>query len=231
MTDRLAALEQAIGITFRDRKLLQTAFMHRSLFNEQPHLLRDLTDNERLEFLGDAVLQFVTTTWLFASFPDQNEATLTHWRAALVSTKGLAECAARLDLGQYAYLSRGEDTPVGRKRPNLLADLFEALIGAIYLDQGLETARDFIIPFLRDRIDAIRRMLLDPTTRLQEKIQARHKKLPSYRLVEARGPEHQREYVMAVQVEGMEFTGAGPSKKEAKKAAARAALMALEDVL
>ncbi|MEF3273316.1 MAG: ribonuclease III [Chloroflexus sp.] len=229
MVDQLAFLEQQIGIMFRDRKLLQTAFMHRSLFNEQPHLLRDLTDNERLEFLGDAVLQFITTTWLFANYADRSEATLTSWRSALVSTKGLAAIAARLDLGQYAYLSRGEDTPTGRKRPSLLADLFEALIGAIYLDQGLEAARNFVEPFLRDRIETVQQIVTDPTTRLQEKIQARYKQLPVYRLVEARGPAHQREYVMAVQVEGREFTGIGPSKKEARKAAARAALTELEN--
>ncbi|MCX7860268.1 MAG: ribonuclease III [Chloroflexus sp.] len=227
MADRLAALERELGLTFRNRKLLQTAFMHRSLFNEQPHLLRDLTDNERLEFLGDSVLHFVTTTWLFTTFPDQDEATLTHWRAALVSTKGLAECAAQLNLGQYAYLSRGEDNPIGRTRPALLADLFEALIGAIYLDQGLETAIVFIVPFLRARIDKIRHSVIDPTTRLQELVQARHKSLPTYRLIEERGPEHRREYVMGVIVEGCEYTGSGFSKKEAKKAAARAALAAL----
>lgn len=227
MADRLAALERELGLAFRDRKLLQTALTHRSLFNEQPHLLRELTDNERLEFLGDSVLHFVTTTWLFTTFPDQDEATLTHWRAALVSTKGLAECAAQLNLGQYAYLSRGEDNPVGRRRPALLADLFEALIGAIYLDQGLETAIGFIVPFLRARIDTIRQTVTDPTTALQELVQARHKSLPAYRLIEARGPEHRREYVMAVLVEGTEYIGIGSSKKEAKKAAAQAALAAL----
>ncbi len=224
MAERLAELERALGITFRDRKLLQTALMHRSLFNEQPHLLHNLSDNERLEFLGDSVLHFVTTTWLFQQFPDQNESILTSWRAALVSTKGLAECAATLNLGQYAFLSRGEDTPKGRQRSKLLADLFEAVIGAIYLDQGLEAARAFIEPFLHERIGTIQTAVLDPTTRLQEIVQSRHKQLPKYHLIDERGPDHQREYVMAVTVEGHEYTGTGPSKKAAKKAAAQAAL-------
>lgn len=226
MSDRLAELERAIGITFRDRTLLQTAFMHRSLFNEQPHLLHHLTNNERLEFLGDSVLHFVTTTWLFETFPNQDEATLTNWRAALVSTKGLAECAAQFNLGQYAYLSRGEDNPSGRSRQKLLADLFEALVGAIYLDQGLETARAFIVPFWQARIEQIIHIDLDPTTRLQELMQARFKRLPDYSMEEERGPEHQREYVMAVTVAGRKFTGSGSSKKEAKRAAARKALAA-----
>ena len=226
MSERLAELEQVIGITFRDRSLLQRAFMHRSLFNEQPHLLNQLTDNERLEFLGDSVLHFVTTTWLFTTFPEQNEATLTHWRAALVSTKGLAECAGQLNLGQYAYLSRGEDNPAGRSREKLLADLFEALVGAIYLDQGLETVRTFILRFWQERIDQITRLDLDPTMRLQELMQARFKQLPVYEMVEERGPEHCREYVMAVNVVGHQFTGFGASKKEAKRAAASKALAA-----
>ncbi len=227
MSDRLAALEQTIGLTFRNRRLLQTAFLHRSLFNEQPHLHVDLTDNERLEFLGDSVLHFITTTWLFASFPDQNEAVLTRWRAALVSTPALAEYARQLQLGRYVLLSRGEDNPRGRSRPALLADLFEALIGAIYLDQGLETAQAFTLPFLQQRLDSIRQEVLDPTTLLQEKLQARYKITPVYHTVAASGPEHEREYVMAVVVEGREYLGKGPNKKEAKRAAARAALAAL----
>lgn len=226
MSERLAELERVIGITFQDRSLLQRAFMHRSLFNEQSHRLSQPTDYERLEFLGDSVLHFVTTTWLFTTFPEQDEATLTHWRAELVSTKGLAECAGQLNLGQYAYLSRGEDNPVGRSRKKLLADLFEALVGAIYLDQGLEAVRTFILRFWQERIDQITRLDLDPTMRLQELMQARFKQLPVYEMVEERGPEHCREYVMAVNVVGHQFTGFGASKKEAKRAAARKALVA-----
>jgi ribonuclease-3 len=225
-------LEELIGVTFHDERLLQSAFVHRSFMHEHPERIPGLTANERLEFLGDAVLNFITAAWLYARYPTQSEGELTTLRAALVKTTTLAGFARTLDLGAHVRISRGEDTPAARNRPPLLADLFEALLGALYLDQGLEAARFFVIPFLERQIDAIAngKAELDYRTRLQERVQARFNRTPIYRTTGVSGPDHQREFTMEVAVgEQVLGTGNGPSKQSAAQAAARAALALLSE--
>ncbi|HMQ33254.1 MAG TPA: ribonuclease III [Chloroflexaceae bacterium] len=224
-------LEELIGVTFNDERLLQSAFVHRSFMHEHPERAPGLTANERLEFLGDAVLNFITASWLYARFPAHSEGELTTLRAALVKTSTLAGFARGLDLGAYVRISRGEDTPTARNRPPLLADVFEAILGAIYLDQGLEAASAFVTPFLDRQLEAISSGTaeIDYRTRLQELTQSRLSLTPSYRTVEVRGPDHKREFTMEVLVgERPVGVGRGPSKQSAAQAAARAALAHLD---
>jgi ribonuclease III len=224
-------LEEVIGVAFRDERLLQSAFVHRSFIHEHPERVPGLTANERLEFLGDAVLNFITAAWLYTRYPAQSEGELTTLRAALVKTSTLAGFARSLNLGAYVRISRGEDTPTARNRAPLLADVFEAILGAIYLDQGLEAARAFITPFLERQIEAIESGTaeIDYRTRLQERTQSRFNLTPVYRTIAVRGPDHQREYTMEVLVGEQSFgIGSGPSKQAAAQAAAQAALARLQ---
>jgi ribonuclease-3 len=224
-------LEELIGVAFADERLLQSAFVHRSFIHEHPERVPGLTANERLEFLGDAVLNFITASWLYERYPAQSEGELTTLRAALVKTSTLAGFARSLNLGTYVRISRGEDTPTARNRAPLLADVFEAILGAIYLDQGLEAARAFIIPFLERQIAAIESGTaeIDYRTRLQERAQSRFNLTPVYRTTAVRGPDHQREYTMEVLVGEQSFgIGSGPSKQAAAQAAAQAALARLQ---
>ncbi len=223
-------LEELIGVPFHDVTLLQSAFVHRSFLHEHPERIPGLTSNERLEFLGDAVLSFITAAWLYERFPSYTEGELTALRAALVKTSTLAAFARSLDLGQYIRMSRGEDTPVARNRAALLADVFEAVLGAIYLDQGLDAARAFVMPFLERQLDvALSGRDADYRTRLQEMTQARFNQTPAYRTVGVSGPDHQREFRLEVllgdQVLG---AGCGSSKQAAAQAAAKSALERLE---
>ncbi len=225
-------LEELIGVTFKDERLLQSAFVHRSFMHEHPERAPGLTTNERLEFLGDAVLNFIAAAWLYERFPTHDEGELTTLRAALVKTSTLAGFARSLDLGAHVRISRGEDTPTARNRPPLLADVFEAILGAIYLDQGLEAARAFVLPFLERQMEAISSGTaeIDYRTRLQEHTQARLNLTPSYRTIAVRGPDHQREFTMEVLVGEQPLgVGTGRSKQAAAQAAARAALARLRD--
>lgn len=224
-------LEELIGVTFNDERLLQSAFVHRSFMHEHPERAPGLTANERLEFLGDAVLNFIAASWLYERYPTHTEGELTTLRAALVKTSTLAGFARSFDAGAYVRISRGEDTPTARNRAPLLADVFEAILGAIFLDQGLEAARIFVIPFLERQIDAIASGTaeIDYRTRLQEQAQSRYNLTPIYRTLEVRGPDHQREFTMEVLVGDRTLgTGVGPSKQAAAQAAARAALASID---
>lgn len=224
-------LEELIGVRFRDERLLQSAFVHRSFMHERPERVPGLSSNERLEFLGDAVLNFITAAWLFARFPAQSEGDLTALRAALVKTTTLASFARSLDLGAHVRISRGEDAPAARNRPPLLADIFEAVLGAIYLDQGIDAARAFVLPFLERQLEAIQSGAaeVDYRTRLQEAAQSRFNLTPGYRTVSVSGPDHQREFTLEVLVgEQLLGAGSGPSKQAAAQAAARAALERLD---
>lgn len=220
-------LEELIGLTFQDRRLLESAFVHRSFMHEHPERIPGLSSNERLEFLGDAVLNFLTASWLYARFPECSEGELTALRSALVRTTTLADFARELDLGTYVRISRGEDTPTARNRAPLLADVFEAILGAIFIDQGIEATRAFVVPFLERRIEAVISGTagIDYRTRLQEQAQARFGHTPRYRMVRVSGPDHEREFTMEVSVgDTMLGTGNGPSKQAAAQAAAQAAL-------
>lgn len=225
-------LETVVGVTFQNPQLLRSAFVHRSFLHEHPERFPELSTNERLEFLGDAVLNFLTAAWLFTRFPGKTEGELTSLRAALVKTATLAGFARELDLGKHVLISRGEDSPTARNRPALLADVFEAVLGAIYLDQGLEAARAFIEPYLDRHVAAIEAGLvaqIDYRTRLQERAQARFNHTPVYHTIDVSGPDHERMFTLEVRVGDMMLgTGRGPSKQAAAQAAAQQALEALE---
>jgi ribonuclease-3 len=199
--------------------------------NERPERQAGLFSNERLEFLGDAVLNLLTASWLYHTFPERSEGEMTALRAALVKTATLARFANELRLGQYVRISRGEDASAARERPALLADLFEALLGAIYLDQGVDVAAQFVRPFLQRETERIQtgQVDIDYRTRLQELMQARHGITPRYQIVDVSGPDHCRQFTIEVLVEDRQMgRGSGSSKQSASQEAARAALQALD---
>lgn len=225
----LADLETTLNFVFQDKSLLQRALTHRSYLNENPDL--PWLDNERLEFLGDAILGFVTAEHLYHRFPEMKEGDLTSLRAALVRGETLAEFATELNLGPSLYISRGEEAGRGRARPALLAATFEALLGAMFLDQGLEPARDLIVRMIDTKTQKILQERLDRNAKslLQELSQARLKVTPAYRVIETRGPDHAREFtVQAVLGEEVYGVGRGRNKQTAEQEAARAAIARLE---
>ena len=223
-------LEKKLNYTFRDRKLLSEALSHSSYANE--HRSAGLKSNERLEFLGDSVLGFVTAEFLFAQHPDLPEGNLTRIRAALVCEQSLFEVAQKLDLGRYLKLGRGEEAGGGRKRTSILADATEAVFAAVYLDGGIGAASALIHRVLLDaeREEVVEERRRDYKTALQELVQRTPGRTITYQLVEETGPDHCRVFVMEVSVDGQAAgRGEGRSKKEAEQAAARAALEAMEN--
>ncbi len=228
MMEELDALEEELGLTFRDRALLLQALVHRSYLNENPD--DRLISNERLEFLGDAVLDALTAEFLFRRHPEKGEGELTLLRSALVRTEALAGFARQLDLGRFLVLGRGVEAEGGRGRPSLLAATFEALMGAIYLDQGVEAVRRFLQPFLEQVLEEVSgRSPLDYKSALQIEVQGRLGITPHYRTVDAWGPEHARTFRVEVWAgEHLLGTGEGPSKQQAQQEAARLALERLE---
>jgi ribonuclease-3 len=220
-----------LGVRFADPRLLRSALTHRSFVHEHPDQALQLINNERLEFLGDSILNFVTATQVFERFPEHGEGELTTLRSALVKTTTLANFARALGLGSYIRLSKGEEASGARERDALLADTFEALVGALYLDGGLEAVRRFVGPLLERQIEAITEhgLTLDYKSRLQERVQAERNITPRYRVVSATGPDHRREFTIEV-LAGDERLGVGqgPSKQAAAQAAARAALEQLD---
>lgn len=220
------AVASALGHEFDDPTLLRDALTHRSFRNEKPDL--SPRDNERLEFLGDAVLGVVVGSLLFDAFPDAREGELTRKRADLVCEGTLAEIATELHVGPALRLGRGEDKSGGRTKPRLLASTLEALIGAIHADAGFDAAagaaRRLFEPRLADATD--RR---DPKSRLQELVQARHRETPTYRLLKTEGPDHDRRFFVALDVAGeVVARGQGRSKSEAEQDAARNGLTKME---
>ena len=223
-------LEKKLNYTFRDRKLLSEALSHSSYANE--HRSAGLKSNERLEFLGDSVLGFVTAEILFTQHPDLPEGDLTRIRAALVCEQSLFEVAQKLDLGRYLKLGRGEEAGGGRKRTSILADATEAVFAAVYLDGGIGAASALIHRVLLDaeREEVVEERRRDYKTALQELVQRTPGRTITYQLVEETGPDHCRVFVMEVSVDGQAAgRGEGRSKKEAEQAAARAALEAMEN--
>lgn len=208
---------------FNNKDLLETALTHKSYLNEHPDVKES---NERLEFLGDAVLEFVITETLYKSFPDKQEGYLTTLRANLVNTQNLAEMAKKLGIGDLIHLSKGEEDGGGRKNPSLLADTVEAIIGALYLDQGLTKVEEFIKQNLVTEIpDKVTKPLKDPKSRFQEYIQAKGHPAPKYKVLKESGPDHNRDFVVQVIVEGKVMgEGCGKSKSLAEQEAARSAL-------
>jgi ribonuclease III len=227
LRDEFDALQQAIGYRFRDRGLLEHAMTHTSRANED--VSGGVHDNESMEFLGDAVVGFVIADVLFRDFPDFDEGEKSKTKAALVSTATLARQAERLHLGEHLLLGRGEEKTGGRRKQALLADGYEALIAAIYLDGGIEHVRAFIVrefaPLLADVQQHGIAGSQDYKSALQELLQAQDQPLPEYRLVGTMGPDHRKLFQVEVVVNGEALAeSTGPSKKEAEQDAARAAL-------
>jgi ribonuclease III len=229
LPQQFAALEARLGYRFRDRGLLEHALTHRSKAHEDPS--GGVFDNESLEFLGDAVLGMVVAEALFRTFPTFSEGQKSKVKSAIVSTFSLAELAEALGLGDHMILGRGEEKTGGRRKQALLADTYEALIAAIYLDGGLEAARDFILRELGDAIEEARRPEYfgrDHKSALQEQLQALGRPLPMYRIAGEIGPDHRKLFHVEVVVgEAILAQGTGRTKKEAEQEAAKAALAKL----
>ena len=221
-------LEKKLNYTFRDQRLLGEALSHSSYANE--HRSARLRSNERLEFLGDSVLGFVTAEFLFAQHPDLPEGDLTRIRAALVCEQSLYEVARKLDLGRYLKLGRGEEAGGGRTRTSILADATEAVFAAVYLDGGIGAASALIHRVLLDaeREEVVEERRRDYKTALQELVQRQADQVLTYRMVGEEGPDHAKTFVAEVLLNGEPLgRGSGHSKKEAEQAAARSALESL----
>ncbi len=221
----LAALQQTLGIWFNDPSLLEQALVHSSYVNENPGFAP--ASNERLEFLGDAILGFIVAEELYQRFSQFSEGEMTKLRSSLVRRDALSRMARAISLGNYLYLGKGEEASGGRRKLANLAGALEALIAAIFLDRGLSTARDFV---LRSADKALNKVLsqgveADYKSQLQEIIQARQQQTPTYKVIEAVGPDHDRAFTVEVRVgDTVLGRGSGKSKKVAETEAARSAL-------
>ena len=221
----LEEIEKFLKITFKDKNLLRSAFIHRSYLNE--HSEEKLPHNERLEFLGDSVLGFVVSEFLFKEYPDRPEGDLTNFRSSIVNARALAEAARKLSLGKYLLLSKGEEATGGRDRQYLLANTFEALLGAIYLDSGLAAASELIegelLPLLPEIIT--KGSYKDFKSAFQEQAQERLNTTPTYKVTEEVGPDHDRTFKVGVFLaEKKVGEGMGKSKQQAEQEAASSAL-------
>lgn len=225
----LAALQTRLGYKFNDEALLRLALTHPSVAHEQG---TPVQHNQRLEFLGDAVLQLALTRELYEKFPEFNEGPLTKARAKLVNRRTLAVHGRALGLGEHLIVSRGEELHGGRERPSALADAYEAVVGAMFLDGGFDVARDFILREFRAGFGQLNviPILENPKGELQEYLQARSSEAPQYHVVSATGPDHDRVFECTVHHAGVELArGAGKSKKAAESEAALAALKKLRE--
>lgn len=217
--------QKIIGYQFQDAKLLQQALTHSSYANEK-HMKH--ADNERLEFLGDAVLELVSSEFLFLNYPDLSEGDLTKLRASLVCEPTLAGCTTPIRLGEFIRLGKGEDQTGGRERKSILSDALEALIGAIYLDGGFTNAKEFILKFILTDIEH-KKLFYDSKTILQEYVQGNYKETLNYRLVEESGPDHNKNFAVEARIgEKVIGSGSGRTKKAAEQEAAYQALLVLK---
>ena len=225
--NNLSQLEEKLSLKFKDQDMLLQALTHRSYLNENPGFR--LGHNERLEFLGDAVLELIVTEDLYARFPEKPEGELTSFRAALVNSKMLSEVAVRLEINEFLMLSRGEAKDVGRARQFILANAFEALIGAIYLDGGYEPSKEFIHRVLMSHLEEglEKKLYKDPKSLFQEESQERVSITPTYEVIREWGPDHDKHFVVGVYLaEELIAEGEGPSKQAGQEEAARSALHA-----
>ncbi len=219
-------LEAKIGYTFENMGLLRQALTHSSYANEK-HMKKGM-DNERLEFLGDAVLEVVSSEFLFLNYPNLPEGELTRLRASLVCEPTLANCTKEINLGEHLYLGKGEAQTGGRNRNSVLSDALEAVIGAIYLDGGFANAKDFVLKFILTDIEH-KKLFYDSKTILQEAVQGMHKSL-TYELIEESGPDHDKHFKVSALIDGEQITiGEGHTKKGAEQEAAYAALLLLKE--
>lgn len=223
--EQLKNFEDSIGVSFTNKGLLQTAFTHRSYLNENGGSGRE--HNERLEFLGDAVLELVVTSYLYKTYPDKPEGDLTAYRSSLVNTNTISEAASRLNMNDYLLLSKGEAKDMGKARQYILANTFEAVIGAIYLDQGYEVAKKFIAMALFDQLAEIieKKLYKDAKSLVQELAQEKENVTPTYSVLNETGPDHDRNFDIGIYFgETLIATGKGKSKQEAEQSAARNAM-------
>jgi len=219
-------LEEKIGITFNNKDLLEQAVVHRSYLNENPDF--HLGNNERLEFLGDAVLEIIVTEYLYYNFPDKGEGELTNFRASLVNTHLLAMVAREIDLENFLYLSKGEAKDRNEKaKRSIFADTIEAIVGAIYLDQGKASAEKFIREKIVEKLDHIleNKLYLDSKSKFQEKAQEKYGITPHYKVLEETGPDHDKTFKIGLYLgEKMVASATGSSKQEAQINAAEEGL-------
>ena len=228
----ITVAETGLNLIFKNKALLQRALTHRSYLNENPDY--PLEDNERLEFLGDAILDFIIGEYLYHRFPEMAEGRLTNLRSALVRTERLAYFAGLINLGDYLYLGHGEDESGGRQRAAILCDAFEALIGALYLDKGVEPTRDFVYDLIEPSLEEILNSdsEKDAKSQLQEVAQSHYQLTPTYRTVNEEGPDHAKEFTVEAMIgEQIYGRGKGYSKQTAAQAAAQRALDALRQEL
>ena len=217
--------EKIIGYTFNDKKILENALIHTSYVNENK--LSSRKHNERLEFLGDAVLELISSDYIFKYYPDMSEGDMTKLRAGVVCEPALAKYARKISLGEYIFMGRGESAGGGRGRDSVLSDAYEAVIGAIYLDGGYDAARDFILAAISDDVHSKEGLdwIADCKTHLQEVLQRTSQSPIEYYVVKEIGPEHEKVFTVELKYEGKIMAqGSGRNKKEAEQVAARAAI-------
>lgn len=227
--DRINRLERKLGLNFSDQNLLRRALTHKSYVNERGQ--KKLKDNERLEFLGDSVLDLIVSRHIFVNYPNHPEGELAKIRSVVVSAPILAEVAGKLELGKYMLLGKGEELTGGRERNSILADCLEAVVGAIYLDRGLELAREFILDLLSSQIETVEcgEYIRDYKTMLQELIQQDSDFRPEYEVVAEKGPDHNKKFTVEVTLDGKTIgIGKGDSKKKAEQKAAKEAINEVE---
>ncbi len=225
LEEKFSKLEKKLGIEFKNKDLLIQAFVHRSFLNESPSF--NIFHNERLEFLGDSVLEHVVTEYLFLNYPEKLEGELTSWRAALVNAKMLSRIAKETGFNDFLLLSQGEIKEIGKARQYILANTFEAFIGSLYLDRGIEICKDFIKKHLIKELDQIveDRLFEDDKSQFQKMAQEKKGTTPNYNVLKESGPDHNKRFVIGVYL-GKELIakGKGSSKQEAEEEAAREAL-------
>jgi ribonuclease-3 len=223
--DGINKLEAALHVSFRNSVLLQQALVHRSYLHENPAF--NLPSNERMEYLGDSMLSAVVAEKLYKDYPDLSEGDMTKLRSALVRRETLARIAHHLKLDGYLYLGHGEETSGGRAKQSILADALEAVIGAVFLDQGFDTCRNLILRLYEGEVEKAvdDSLTADFKSQLQEVTQSRYHEIPEYHVISAKGPDHAKEFIVEVVVGGRVIgKGSGSSKREAEKEAAKAAL-------
>lgn len=228
MRNQISEFEKNIEVEFLNKSLLETALTHRSYLNEH----RDIQEhNERLEFLGDAVLELISSDYLYKKYLNRAEGDLTSFRSALVKTDSLAQTAKELEIGKYIHLSKGEEDSGGREKEYLLANAFEAVLGAMYLDRGYDVCRDFLIRVLIPKIDTIvkYRLDIDDKTKIQEFAQERYKTTPTYEVIKEQGPDHNKIFTVIVKLDNKVIgRGQGASKQKAEENAAKEGIKYIE---
>lgn len=226
MSDCNLSLQDKIGYRFENQELFRRALTHSSFANERK--INKIEDYERLEFLGDAVLEMVSSEHLFRLYPEYSEGELTRLRASLVCEQALSFCAAQLGIGEAIFLGKGEEATGGRKRPSVTSDVVEAIIGAIFLDGGLDKAKEFILKFVLNDIEN-KHLFYDSKTILQEQVQKNKNSVLTYELIREEGPDHEKQFVVQALIDGVvRATGTGHSKKLAEQEAAYQILLEMK---